>query len=102
MFDAALTVTPIKPLDVTVGWTYRGKRSQAEIWATGDFESPVFHSALLPLGNISDLHLDVAYRFNSRWSAFGSASNLLNRKYALIGMMPAQGIHGLVGANYNF
>ena len=76
VFDAALTVTPIKPLDVTVGWTYRGKRSQAEIWATGDFESPVFHSALLPLGNISDLHFDVAYRFNSRWSAFGSASNL--------------------------
>lgn len=102
VFDAALTVTPIKPLDITVGWTYRGKRSQAEIWGTGDFESPTFHSVLHPLGNISDLHLDAAYRFNSRWSAFGSASNLLNRKYTLIGMMPAQGIHGLVGANYNF
>lgn len=102
--DAGVTVTPIRPLDITLGWTFRGRRSQAVVWGdrTSTLDEPLLQSRLLPLGSLSDLHLSANYRFNARWSAFASASNLLNRNYTLIGLMPGQGITGLVGANYNF
>ena len=102
VLDASLTVTPVKPLDITIGWTYRGNRRQAELWAEGTPDEPVLRSNMVSLGNISDLHVNANYRFNTRWSAFASASNILNRKYMLVGLMPAQGLTGLVGANYNF
>lgn len=102
--DADVTVTPIRPLDVTLGWSFRARRSQALIWGerTSAETEPQIQARLVPLGSLSDLHLRANYRFNTRWSAFASASNLLNRNYSLIGLMPAQGITGLVGANYNF
>lgn len=97
-----LRVTPIKPLDIEVGWEYRGGRA-IYTSVTEPLEiSTIKHNGLLSLGNINDLTAGALYRINSQWSAFLRGENLMNRKSMLIGGMPSQGITGLVGVTYKF
>ena len=96
-----LTVHPIKPLDVTVGWELRARRAIIDS-----------HFPLLPepratnicrdLGNISDINLGGTYRLNQQLSLFAEFNNILSRKVTMIGGIPYEGFNGLVGAAYKF
>lgn len=88
---ADLRFTPVTPLDIFLGWEYRGSRAQ--ISPQGDFS---------PLGHVSNLNAGALYRITSQWSAFIHGENLLCHRYLLIGGVPAQGITGLIGASYKF
>lgn len=83
-------VTPIKPLDITVGWELRSGRHQyvAERAAS--------------LGSVNNLTAGALYRINERWSGYLKGENLMNHKSLLIDGVPAQGVTGLVGATYKF
>ena len=96
-----LTVRPIKPLDVTVGWELRARRAIIDS-----------HFSLLPepratytyqdLGNISNLNLAGTYRLTEQLSLFATFNNLLSRKVTMIGGIPYEGFNGLIGASYKF
>lgn len=96
-----LTVHPLKPLDVTVGWELRARRAIIDS-----------HFTLLPwpratnvyddLGNISNLNVGGTYRLTDRVSLFARFNNLLSRKVAMIGGIPYEGFNGLIGAEYKF
>ena len=101
VFEGKLKVTPIKPLDVTVGYTLRTGRSVIDYHATTDPAIGDYYT-YQSLGCARDLNLSLLFRINSQWSAFANASNLLGSKYLLIGDVPARGVTGLVGATYKF
>lgn len=79
--EASLKLHPMKPLDVNVGYEFRGARS------------------LRPVSNLS---LGAAWAFTQQLTAFVNGENLLNRSYMLIGDVPAQGLNVRVGASYKF
>lgn len=101
MAGVDLTVRPIKPLDVTVGWELRARRAIIDS-----------HFSLLPepratytyqdLGNISNLNLAGTYRLTEQLSLFATFNNLLSRKVTMIGGIPYEGFNGLIGASYKF
>ena len=101
-----LRVTPIKPLDITLGWEYRGgRRMNFDLFYPGNVMNGIEGKAdmrMESLGIISNLKAGALYRITPQWSAFLRGENLLNRKTLLIGGMPGQGITGLVGATYKF
>ncbi|MDE6100143.1 MAG: hypothetical protein K2G01_03795 [Paramuribaculum sp.] len=96
--DARLRVTPVEPLDVTVGWEFRGSR-KAMTRTMGAFSA---EQNMISLGNVNNLSLGATYRLTPRWTLWGSVENLLNHHYALVSMLPSQGVAGLVGASYKF
>lgn len=51
---------------------------------------------------MSNLTLGADYAITPQVSVFATGENLLNRKFYLIGGVPAQGITGLVGVTYKF
>lgn len=103
--NARLRVTPIKPLDIELGWEYRGDRavstSATYIRGTVSPETTV-ETGMRSLGSVNNLSAGALYRITPQWSAFIRGENLMNRHSFLIGGMPAQGITGLIGATYKF
>lgn len=101
-----LRVTPIRQLDIDLGWEYRGGRAISYTSLSTDFplpaDQPIATTKLRSLGSVSNLKAGALYRITDRWSAFIRGENLLNRHCFLIGGVPAQGITGLVGATYKF
>lgn len=101
-----LRVTPWKPLDITLGWEYRGgRRMNYDRFYPGNAMNGIEGKSDMrveSLGIISNLKAGAVYRITPQWSAFLRGENLLNRKTLLIGGMPGQGITGLVGATYKF
>lgn len=95
--DASVRVTPISPLDITLGYNLRSKR-QFYYVSTLSMDSHV----QLPLGSVSDLSAGASWRFNQQLSVFVKGENLLNHKYDLISLIPAQGLTGLAGVSYKF
>lgn len=97
--NADLCITPIKPLDINVGWEYRGGRAtlfDGTAIGTGQDIS------LCSLRSVNSLKAGAFYRITPQWSAFLRGENLLNRHYYLIGGLPGQGITGLAGVTYKF
>ncbi len=97
-----LCVTPIKPLDVELGWEYRGGRSIYSSVIEYDGVNVNHYTGLQSLGSINNLTAGALYRIDDQWSAFLRGENLMNRKSLLIGGMPSQGITGLIGVTYKF
>ncbi len=100
--DLKVTVTPVKPVDFIAGWHLRAHRA-----VTGyemDHSTPFlrYNYYLVGIGSISDIYIKALYRINNNWSVMAQGSNLLNRKYTMIGLLPAQGMTGLVGVSYKF
>lgn len=98
--DLKITVTPIKSVDFIAGWHLRADRSVA-VYET-DLRPPYYNYYLAGIGSISDIYIKALYRINNNWSVMAQGSNLLNRKYTMIGLLPAQGMTGLVGVSYKF
>lgn len=95
VLDADVTVSPIKPLDVTVGFESRWNRSSYAYSTTAGEGS-------VSLGRSNNLSVGALYRFTDRLSFFIRGENLLNTKSYLLFDIPAQGVTGLLGATYKF
>lgn len=96
--DAHLRVTPIEPLDVTLGWEFRGSR-KAMVRTLGTLS---MEQNMMSLGSVNNLSLGANYRLTPRWTLWCSVENILNHHYALVSLLPSQGVAGLIGASYKF
>lgn len=96
VLDAEVTVSPIKPLDVTLGFECRWNRSSYAYSATAE------EAGAVSLGRSDNLSVGGIYRFTDRLSFFVRGENLLNTKSYMLFDIPAQGITGLLGAAYKF
>lgn len=96
-----LRVTPIEPLDINVGWNYRGSRC---VFDARMFSPEALHDGLdrLSIGSVNSLSIGGVYRLTPQFSIFANVENLLNHRYTLIGGLPAQGVGGLAGVMYKF
>ena len=92
--DFSLSVTPIEPLRVTLGYELRAKRITAAS----------LNSALLlsDLGTVSNLSLGASYRVMKPLCLFASCSNLLGKHWDNFYSLGAQGFTIMVGASYVF
>lgn len=87
---ARVSVRPIEPLDISLGYNLRtGRQKQMKV---GD----------LALQNVNNLQACVTYKINRQWSAFVRGENLMNKHWYLGPAVPSQGITGMVGASYKF
>ena len=102
--NASVTVTPIKPLDITIGYEYRGNRVTYD--CVGVKEDVIAGYAddnvKCDLGDVNNLSVGALYRFTPAFSAFARVENILNKKYDILYNIPSQGITGLVGITYKF
>ncbi|MDE6321434.1 MAG: autotransporter outer membrane beta-barrel domain-containing protein [Muribaculaceae bacterium] len=92
--DARLTITPVKPLEVSVG--YEARWGRKVIASYGDTMTEFW------LGAKRNLWLGASYRVTPRFTIFARGENLLNSHYEHVFDVPAQGLTGLVGAQYTF
>jgi hypothetical protein len=104
--NAGFTLTPIKPLDVTVDWNLRTSRHLFEVepasstllsvpyayWTAENFD----------LGNASSLNIGALYRITDAFSAFVKVENVLSKHWLITTEFENQGIHGLFGVTYKF
>lgn len=97
---ADLTVRPIRPLSVTIGWDFRSGRSVATVDALSAAAPAT--TTLRGLGTISKLRASASYAVTKKLTIEGSIDNILNRSFMLPGLIPGQGITGLIGASYQF
>ncbi len=94
-----LRISPINPLDINIGWEYRGTRKMFMNYTS---DQGITTTGIDHLGSINNLSAGAIYRIDSQWSAFIKGENLFNRHCLLIGGLPAQGITGLAGVTYKF
>jgi hypothetical protein len=88
---AGLEVTPIKPLSINLDYEYRAKRQTYT--SAGVAER---------LGNVNNLSLGAAYKFNETVSVFANAENLFCHRYDILYGLQSQGIKGLIGVAVKF
>lgn len=93
--DAEVTVSPLKELDVTVGFESRWGRNVLGYESQGGVYG-------ISLGRSNNLSLGAVYRLNGRVSIFARGENLLDTESYMLYDIPAQGVTGLVGATYKF
>lgn len=86
-----LRVTPLEPLDITLGWDYRAGRR---------LYTPTLDN--LSMGTVNSINIGATYRLTPQWSVWANVENLFNHRYSLIGALPSQGIGGLAGVSYKF
>lgn len=104
--DARLSVRPMRPLVIDLGYELRAGRADygyspyPEPSGVGDlYYYPLYRSSL---GTISDLSIGANYAVNARLNIWAKGMNLLSRRYSYIGGHLSQGITGLVGLSYKF
>ncbi|WP_297072481.1 TonB-dependent receptor [uncultured Duncaniella sp.] len=103
VLNAELSVRPVRPLLVTLGWEFRaGRRAYSLFPETvsdlGTIYTPVAHS----LGVVSNLSLGATYTVSDPLSVFVRCENLLDRRFDYIGGRPSQGINFMLGATLKF
>lgn len=95
-FRAHVGVRPMPRLSVALDYELRAKRCLP--W----YNQSQYGFGVYSLRNSSLLDLTASYEINPRLTLFLRAENLLNCNYLLISALPAQGIHGLLGATLKF
>lgn len=98
---AKLSVRPLKPLTLTLGWDFRSGRAVSTV-IPQELPTGAASPVLVNLGSISKLRFSASYAVTRKLTIEGSIDNILNRAYMLPGLMPGQGITGLIGASYQF
>ena len=93
-----MRVTPISPLDITLGYNLRSKRQIKYVSETVN-ASPYFFQSV---GSVSNLSAGASWRFTPQLTVFLKGENLLNHNYSLLSLIPAQGLTGLAGLSYKF
>jgi len=102
VIDASLTVTPIKPLDLTLSYQLRADRAACLMQAEGDEIFKGYLYSFVDLGNVNSLNFSASYRLNDRFTIRANAENLLGEKWQLTYGIPNVGLTGLVGIGYKF
>lgn len=109
--NASATVTPVAPLDITLGWNLRTSRSYYDLTPNpisdflpddGSYGLGYWSAQRVNMRNVSSLSLGATYRFTSSFSAFVKAENLLCRRPLIAPQVQSQGLHGLVGISLSF
>ncbi len=102
VIEASLTITPIKPLDLTVAYRRRADRAVMSVRPESAEIFKGYIYSMTPLGDVNSLDLSATYRFNERFSVWANVENLLGEKWQLTYGVPNVGITGLVGIGYKF
>ena len=107
MAKASLRVSPLKQLDINLGWDFRAHRRMAltdmpDLVQPDGTVIPGIADGLASMGTVNSLSLGANYRFTSNWTFWANVENLLNHRYTIIGGLPSVGVAGLVGATYKF
>lgn len=102
VFDATVTVTPVKALDLELAYRLRSGRSVYALDLSE--ENPFDHIAYtkVGLGNAGSLDCGAAYRITPQFSVWARGENLLNGKWQEVYGIPNKGITGLIGIGYKF
>lgn len=91
VLSLSLQVTPIKPLDIVVGYELRKDRY-----------CNISTNELCEMGDAENVSIGANYQLKERLGLFGQIENLFNNEYLMPGNIPVQGINALVGVNYKF
>lgn len=91
ILSLSLQVTPIKPLDIVVGYELRKDRY-----------CNISTNELCEMGDAENVSIGANYQLKERLGLFGQIENLFNNEYLMPGNIPVQGINALVGVNYKF
>ena len=107
--DFVASVSPLKPLDVSLRYGYRGVR---KIY-TREYVDPLSQGGIingeikeglvsLRLPDLAMLDFSVSWQFSRDFGVWLHADNLLNRHDEYLPLQPAQGINFLIGLNWLF
>jgi hypothetical protein len=96
------SVTPVKPLEIGVDFSYRGGRRSYTYTAQRDQDYFYYAADRVSLGHISDLTIHARYAINSTVSVFARGENLLAHRYDLLQGLQSQGVKGLIGLSLKF
>lgn len=105
VLDATLTVTPIKALDLSLGYELRGGRATYEVSPSGIGQAQFadnLYVQRVKLGDVSTLRFGASYKITEAFTVGAQLDNLLNEKWDTFYGTPAKGISGLVGIGYKF
>lgn len=105
-----VSVTPISPLTVDLGFTARLSRRQAieEIVPTIYINDQDYYSLSTrgrvdtSLGDLTNLSAGASWRFSDELSVFARFENILAKRSSLIFDVPTRGFTGLFGVAYKF
>ena len=89
--NADLTVKPLNPLALTLGYYLGANRYAMEIMNNE-----------ISMKNLSDLNFKASWNFNETFGAYLKLNNLLFQKQELYYGYPLQGFNAMVGINLNF
>lgn len=96
--ESRLTLTPIKPLAIDLGYDARWGRNVTAVTTAG--VSPAYGE--IALGCCRNLWVGASYRFTPQFTVFARGENLLGNDSQLIYGIAEQGLTGLVGAQLTF
>lgn len=110
VFGATVTVKPLKPLAIDLGFTARiDRRQQCSYLGTYTWindqdyiENPTAIDRSYSLGDLTNLWAGASWRFTPAFTVFARVDNILNKRSQLIYGIPSQGLTGLVGITYKF
>ncbi|MCC8072455.1 MAG: hypothetical protein LIO90_11750 [Bacteroidales bacterium] len=108
--NVQVALFPMKDLEVGASLDLRLKRSiyyddfydWREIMICYSRSSTPYSWPSDDLGSITNLNLHGQYKLQDDIALFINLNNILNHKYTLLGDIPSQGIHGLVGVSVVF
>lgn len=99
---AAVSVTPVRPLDIALGYTLRSGRAVYAIASGSNLPfGDTLHSRV-GLGDAGSLDFEASYRFSPAFTLGARVENLLNDKWQTVYGIPCKGVTGLVGIGYRF
>ena len=105
-FNAEVSAKPIENFDVTLGFNIRTKRHAfvctSNVVETEEGSYNHYEFKEYDLKNLTNLHLSANYKITKQVGVFAKVENLLNSHYLVLPYIPAQGVKGLIGVNYNF
>ena len=101
-FKAAVTVRPVRALNLKLSWLRRtGRHAQVGYsYGYGYGSEPEVDTSAY--GQISSLDFGAGYTLNKHLNIFMNLENLLCKRWLLVGGLPSQRLHGLIGATYAF
>ena len=99
-FNAALTVRPIKKLDINVAYQFRSGRNVVVCNTVAG--SAFVNLEQRSLGVVSDFSLGATYRINDILHVYAQGNNLFNRRWQDYFTMRNQGVNFLVGVGAKF
>lgn len=110
VLGASISVHPLEPLSVNVGFSARLDRRQnvseldyLEYINDQDYiQRDNARSYSFNLGDMTDLWAGVSWRFTPALTVFARFDNILGKRTDLIFNVPSQGFTGLFGAGYKF